>query len=124
MYWVLGSLSAVLLGVMVARAAKPPLAVAAVLVGFFAIFHGPAHGTGLPAGQSGLAYSIGFVTATGCLHGIGIAIGEVNRWPAGRVLLRAAGIAVEFGLEADAASELNAPFLHWAGGATPCEGRS
>ena len=88
------SLSAVLLGVMVARAARPPLAVAAVLVGFFAIFHGHAHGTELPAGQSGLAYSIGFVTATGCLHGIGIAIGEVNRWPAGRVLLRAAGIAV------------------------------
>jgi urease accessory protein len=88
------SLSSVLLGVMVARAAKPPLAVAAVLVGFFAIFHGHAHGTELPAGQSGLAYSIGFVTATGCLHGIGIAIGEVNRWPAGRVLLRGAGIAV------------------------------
>ncbi len=32
--------------------------------------------------------------------------------------LRAAGIAVEFGLEAAAARELNAPFLHWAGGAT------
>jgi diaminohydroxyphosphoribosylaminopyrimidine deaminase/5-amino-6-(5-phosphoribosylamino)uracil reductase len=32
--------------------------------------------------------------------------------------LRAAGIAVEFGLEAEAAAELNAPFLHWAGGAT------
>lgn len=88
------SLSAVLLGVMVARAARPPLAMAAVLVGVFAIFHGHAHGTELPAGQSGLAYSIGFVTATGCLHGIGIAIGEVNRWPAGRVLLRAAGVAV------------------------------
>ncbi len=88
------SLSAVLLGVMVARAATPPLAMAAVLVGVFAIFHGHAHGTELPAGQSGLAYSIGFVTATGCLHGIGIAIGEVNRWPAGRVLLRAAGVAV------------------------------
>lgn len=88
------SLSAVLLGVMVARAAKPPLGVAALLVGFFAIFHGHAHGTELPAGQSGLAYSIGFVTATGCLHGIGIAIGEVNRWPAGRVLLRVAGVAV------------------------------
>lgn len=88
------SLSAVLLGVMVALAARPPLAAAAALVGFFAIFHGHAHGTELPAGQSGLAYSIGFVTATGCLHGIGIAIGEVNRWPAGRVLLRAAGVAV------------------------------
>ncbi len=88
------SLSALILGVMVARAAKPPLVVAAVLVGFFAIFHGHAHGTELPAGQSGLAYSIGFVMATGCLHGVGIAIGEVNRWPAGRVLLRAAGVAV------------------------------
>ena len=32
--------------------------------------------------------------------------------------LRAAGIAVEFGLEDEAARELNAPFLHWAGGAT------
>lgn len=32
--------------------------------------------------------------------------------------LRAAGIAVEFGLEADAAGELNAPFLHWAAGAS------
>ena len=32
--------------------------------------------------------------------------------------LRAAGIVVEFGLEAAAAAELNAPFLHWAGGAT------
>lgn len=32
--------------------------------------------------------------------------------------LRAAGIAVEFGLEADAAYELNAPFLYWAGGAS------
>lgn len=32
--------------------------------------------------------------------------------------LRAAGIAVEFGLEEVAARELNAPFLHWASGAT------
>lgn len=31
--------------------------------------------------------------------------------------LRAAGIAVEFGLEEEAARELNAPFLHWARGA-------
>ena len=88
------SLSAVLLGVMVARAAKPPLAVAAVLVGFFAIFHGHAHGTELPAGQNGLAYSIGFVTATGCLHAIGIALGLVHRWPAGKLALRGAGALI------------------------------
>ena len=31
----------------------------------FAIFHGHAHGSELPAGASGLSYSIGFVVATG-----------------------------------------------------------
>jgi len=86
--------SAILLGLVVAREARPPLVVAAVLVGFFAIFHGHAHGTELPAGQSGLMYSIGFVVATGCLHGVGIAIGVVHRWPLGRVAMRLAGATV------------------------------
>jgi urease accessory protein len=68
-----------------------PLYAAAALVGFFAIFHGHAHGTELPPGESGLLYSLGFVVATGCLHAIGIAIGAIYRWPAGRVALRVAG---------------------------------
>jgi diaminohydroxyphosphoribosylaminopyrimidine deaminase/5-amino-6-(5-phosphoribosylamino)uracil reductase len=48
-----------------------------------------------------------------------VAVGDPN--PAkggGAATLRAAGIAVEFGLEAAAARELNAPFLHWASGAS------
>ena len=36
--------SAIILGLMVALAARPPLWIAAVLVGAFAIFHGYAHG--------------------------------------------------------------------------------
>ena len=88
------ALSAVLLGLAVAREARPRLAVAAALVGFFAIFHGHAHGTELPAGQSGLLYSIGFVAATGLLHLTGIAIGLVHRWAWGRVALRVAGALV------------------------------
>ena len=79
---------------MVAREARPPLRLAAALVGLFAIFHGHAHGTELPAGQSGLLYSIGFVIATGCLHGVGIVISLVHRWGWGRVALRVAGAAV------------------------------
>ena len=86
--------SAILLGLVVAREVRPPLGVAAALVGFFAVFHGHAHGTELPAGESGLHYSIGFVIATGLLHGVGIAIGLVHRWPAGRVALRIAGAVV------------------------------
>ncbi len=88
------ALSAIMLGLMVAGEVRPPLAVAAVLVGFFAVFHGHAHGTELPAGQSGLTYSIGFVVATGCLHAVGIAIGLVHRWKTGRAALRLAGAIV------------------------------
>jgi urease accessory protein len=85
------ALSAVLLGLAVAKEARPPLFAAAALVGFFAIFHGYAHGTELPPGQSGILYSIGFVVATGLLHLCGIAIGLVHRWTWGRVALRVAG---------------------------------
>lgn len=85
------AVSAILLGIMVLGEVRLNLIAAAILVGFFAIFHGHAHGTELPAGQSGLLYSMGFVIATGCLHGIGIMIGLVHRWPAGRIALRGAG---------------------------------
>lgn len=83
--------SAIVLGVMVAMAARPPLAVAAVLVGLFAIFHGHAHGTELPDAGNALTYSLGFVVSTGLLHVGGIAFGLLARWPAGRVAVRVAG---------------------------------
>jgi len=91
------AVSAILLGAMVAREARPPLWLAASVVAFFAVFHGHAHGTELPAGQSGLLYSVGFVICTGCLHATGIAIGLVHRWGWGRVALRAAGVVVAAG---------------------------
>ena len=83
--------SAIVLGVMVALAARPPLWIAAVLVGAFAIFHGYAHGRELPDGADAVAYSAGFVIATGLLHLTGIAFGLLTRWPAGRLAVRGAG---------------------------------
>jgi len=88
------ALSAIVLGVMVLGELRPKLAIALCIVAFFAIFHGHAHGTELPEGESGLLYSIGFVIATGCLHGVGIGIGGVHRWKPGQVALRATGAAV------------------------------
>src|SRR5262249_12297556 len=52
------ALSAIMLGGMVAFAAKPPLWVAAVIVGAFAIFHGHAHGAELPIGADAFAFSM------------------------------------------------------------------
>jgi urease accessory protein len=83
--------SAIVLGLMVALAAQPPLVIAAVLVGAFAIFHGHAHGAELPPGANVVAFSIGFVVATGLLHLAGISFGLLARWPAGRIAVRAAG---------------------------------
>lgn len=88
------ALSGVLLGLAVLAEWRPPLGLAAVMVAGFAVFHGHAHGTELPDGASGLAYSIGFVIATGSLHAVGIGIGLIHRWGWGRMALRAAGAAV------------------------------
>src|SRR5262249_20619208 len=89
--------SAVLLRAAVMLELRPPLVVAALLVGFFAIFHGHAHGTELPPGHDALLYSVGFVVATGCLHALGIGIGTVHRFGWGRTLLRVAGAGVTCG---------------------------
>lgn len=91
------ALSAIVLGGMVLLEAKPPIGVATAIVGIFAIFHGHAHGTELPEGSSGLLYSIGFVAATGTLHGVGIAIGLVHKWKKGQVFLRTCGACVALG---------------------------
>jgi urease accessory protein len=88
------ALSAIGLGAMVASAARPPLWVAAVLVAFFAIFHGHAHGTEIPPDESGVLYSIGFVVATGMLHLTGIGIGLIHRWKAGALTMRLSGVGV------------------------------
>jgi len=86
--------SALILGLMVAMEVKPDLRLAAALVGFFAVFHGYAHGVELPEGQSGILYSIGFVASTGTLHASGIALGLVHKWDWGKTTLRAAGGAI------------------------------
>lgn len=86
--------SAIVLGGSVALAARPPLWIAAVIVGIFAIFHGHAHGTELPQAANPLAYSVGFVLSTGLLHLSGIAFGLLVRWPGGRVAVRAGGAII------------------------------
>jgi len=91
------ALSAMRLGTKVRGEIRPKLVIAAILGGSFAIFHGHAHGTELPPGQSALLYSMGFVIATGCLHALGIGTGTVHRWAWGQKMLRVAGGLVAVG---------------------------
>jgi urease accessory protein len=86
--------SALILGLCVMMAAQPPLWLAAVAVGFFAIFHGHAHGTELPDAASPFGYAVGFVIATGLLHLCGILFGALTQSAAGRVVVRGAGALI------------------------------
>jgi urease accessory protein len=88
------ALSGVCLGAAVLTRFRPPLWVAAVLVGTFGLFHGYAHGHELPPGQNALLYSLGFILATGLLHATGITIGLLQRWHWGQYALRGAGVVV------------------------------
>lgn len=66
--------SVLALGLLIALAVRPPLAVAAGLTALFALSHGVAHGLELPALASPWGYAAGFVVATAALHGIGYAV--------------------------------------------------
>jgi urease accessory protein len=57
---------------------KTPFAVAMALVGFFAVFHGFAHGLEMPASASGVEYGLGFAVATAVLHGAGLLLARAK----------------------------------------------
>jgi len=86
--------SVLILGVLIAAAARLPLAAGMTVVGLFAVFHGHAHGTEIPHAVSGVSYGIGFVLATLGLHacGLGLGLAAQNRFNV--PVIRFAGAAV------------------------------
>lgn len=66
--------SVIALALLVATPGRLSLATSAAVMGLFALFHGHAHGLEMPADASGLAYGAGFLLASACLHGLGIAV--------------------------------------------------
>ncbi|MCG3134871.1 MAG: hypothetical protein HMLKMBBP_02279 [Planctomycetes bacterium] len=86
--------SVVVLGLLVACAARWPASASALLVAAFALLHGHAHGTELPAAASGSAYAAGFVLATALLHAAGLSIGHLAASRGRPHLLRTAGAGI------------------------------
>lgn len=78
--------SVVVLGALVAMAARLPLGAMLTMTAAFGYAHGWAHGAEGPA-HGLLSYALGFAVATALLHGVGILAGHA----ASRLLLRAAG---------------------------------
>lgn len=85
--------SLLVLGLLLASRATLSGPASALLVGFFALFHGMAHGSELPAGAGAAAFIAGFMLSTLALHGMGLAGGfalkQRTLW-----LTRAAGAGI------------------------------
>ena len=85
------ALSVLVLGGCIALSVRTPVWAACVVVAIFAVFHGYAHGSELPSAADPIAYSVGFVLATGLLHLSGICLGLLNDLPRGVVATRSMG---------------------------------
>lgn len=88
--------SVVVIGLLTATALRLPLPAAMAIVGFFAIFHGHAHGSEIGMVEAG-PYALGFAIATAVLHAVGAGLGQSSGKAVGRTIIRAAGAATALG---------------------------
>ena len=95
--------SVMVLGLVIALAARMSTSAGMAIVGLFAVFHGYAHGGEMGAATP-MGYMLGFLAGTALLHGAGLALGFgaarlgarhalVQRIAGGAVALAGAGLA-------------------------------
>ena len=83
------ALSVLVLGLLIATRRQWAVTAGMTIAAVFALFHGYAHGLEMPQAASPARYAMGFVLATVCLHGVGIASSLI-----GRHAMRVAGIGI------------------------------
>jgi len=91
------ALSILALGLAIALAWRPAEWIALILIAYFALCHGYAHGAELPLSVDPADYAIGFVLATGMIHLFGIGVGLGLNKPVGGRLARALGALIGVG---------------------------
>lgn len=84
--------SVLVMGLLIAFSVKMPAVLGAAMVGLFAVFHGYAHGSEMPAMSTAWQYGLGFVAATAVLHAVGLGLGAGLRRQA--QWMRASGVLV------------------------------
>jgi urease accessory protein len=91
------AISILALGLAIALAWRPAEWVALVLIAYFALCHGYAHGAELPLATDPADYAIGFVLATGMIHLFGIGVGLSLNKPMQGKLARGLGALIGLG---------------------------
>jgi len=88
--------SILIMGILIAGAFRLPMLISVFIVGFFAMFHGYAHGAEMPVSIGAVSYSLGFALSTAIIHSVGIASGlglrqlnfeKVARYAGGAIML-------------------------------------
>jgi urease accessory protein len=88
------ALSILALGGAIVLAWRPAEWIALILIAYFALCHGYAHGVELPLATDPADYAIGFVLATGMIHLFGIGVGTALGKPMQGRLSRALGAVI------------------------------
>lgn len=95
-------LSVIAIALPVALTFGMPAPLAMAYVGFFALFHGFAHGAELPVDGEAAPYIAGFALATGLIHaagvGLGLAFGQMSASRGAMALRMAGGLVILAGL--------------------------
>ena len=87
--------SVLILGIAIAANKELPALIAMIFVGFFAMFHGHAHGTEMPYLAEPVFYALGFIVGTAVIHIAGVMIGSVaTKFKDGQQLLRFLGAGI------------------------------
>jgi len=86
--------SVLIVGLLLAAAWRLPRWAASGVAGGFALFHGAAHGSELPAAANGVNYVFGFLVTSAVLLASGMGIGSVPAQLSRSVWLRFAGAAI------------------------------
>jgi urease accessory protein len=88
------AISVAVLGVLLAVAARPPLAIGVAVAALFGLFHGYAHGAEMPDTAAPLLYGAGLITATMGLQLAGIGMGMLARSSIGQRVLPIGAAAI------------------------------
>jgi urease accessory protein len=89
------AISVLILGLALAMEKKITPLLAMAGVAFFAIFHGHAHGTEMPALAQPFLYAIGFLLGTAGIHMAGLLIGDVSgQTIKGTKIIRFVGVGI------------------------------
>ena len=92
--------SVLVLGLLIATRSQWAVTAGMAVAAGFALFHGYAHGLEMPQATSPALYVLGFVLATACLHGVGIAGNLIGRYAmqVAGAAIAVSGVAMLFGL--------------------------